>query len=344
MGLLDAVTDRGHEEVVIVQDAALGLLGVIATHSTQRGPALAATRLRPTASPEAALQEALRLSCAMTFEAAVAGLPRGGAAAVFVGRAAAEKSRPFLAAYARALDRLDGRAQAVADIGFEARDLTVLARMTRHVLCRRGPGSDAAELTALGVLECIRAAAESLESPMDALHVAVQGVGQVGYRLARHLAAEGTRLTVADLDAGRAERARDELGAAIVAPEDLASVEADVFSPNAESASLDERTLERLRCRAVVGAARDVLADAGQADTLHARGVLYAPDGLAAGGAIAGTLGDEDEMAVQERVADVGNRLRAVWARARRDGVSPLKAAEQMYAVPLDTRTGGPAA
>ena len=339
MGVLDAVIDRGHEEVRIVQDGSLDLRCVVALHDTRPGPALAATRLRAGASLDEAVTEALRVSHAMTLEAAAARLPHGGGAAVFIGRAAAEKSRPFLAAYARILDRLEGRAQAVADLGFDARDLTVLARMTRHVATRRGAASDAAELTAQGLLECIRAAAESLDSAMDALHVALQGVGQVGYRLARLLAAEGTRLTVADLDPGRSERAAAELGATVVAPDAIATVEADVFSPNAGSAALDESALDRLRCRAVVGAARDVLADTRVAEALHARGILFAPDFVAAGGAIAGTIGDDDEMAVQERVADVAGRLREVWSRARRDGVSPQAAAEQWFAVRADART-----
>ena len=331
MQALQRIATHGHEEVLIVQDAASGLRGVLAIHDARPGPALAATRLQPGASLDDALLEAVGLSEALTREGAAAGLPHGGAAAVFVGPAAAEKSRPLLAAYGRLLDRLDGRALAVADIGFESRDLTVLARITRHVSHRRAANLDSAELTALGVLEGIRAAAEELGTTLDAIHVAVQGLGQVGYRLARHLAGAGVRLTVADLDAGRVERARDELGAATAAAADIADVEADVFSPNGSSRGIDVAAAERLRCRAVVGGARWVLADPEAAERLHTRGVLYAPDCLAAAGALAATP-DDDEMAVQERVADVGTRLRTLWARARANGVSPQRAADEMVA------------
>jgi leucine dehydrogenase len=328
--MLERFTERGHEELLVLHDAAAGLRGVIAVHDSRVGPALGATRVHPAASLDAALDEALRLSEAVGREAAMAGLVRGGAAAVFVGPAAAEKSRPFLTAYARLLDRLEGRVLAMADMGFDSRDLTVLARMTRHVAHRRGPGTDVAELTAQGVLEGIRAAALHLESPLDEMHVAIQGVGQVGYRLARLLAAEGARLTVADVDPGRVERVRDELGAEVVAAQAIAAVDADVFSPNAGSALLDEPAIDGLRGRAVVGSARAVLADVRDAETLHARGVLYAPDFVVCAGGLAGLAGDEDEMAVQERVAEVGVRLQEVWARSRAEQVSALQAAEAM--------------
>jgi leucine dehydrogenase len=330
MGPWDRLADRAHEEVQILQDAASGLRGVLAVHDSRPGPALLATRLRPASTLAAAFDEAVRLAEAMTREAALAEVARGGGAAVLIGPAAAEKSRPFLSAFARILDRLDGRAVAVADSGFESRDLTVLARMTRHVGHRRGPAGDPAELTALGLLEALRVTAARLESSLDEMHVAIQGVGQVGYRVARLLAGEGARLTVADVDAGRAERAREELGAAVVEADAIVEVEADVFSPNAGSAALDARTVERLRGRAVVGAARDVLAEDPPAELLHARGVLYAPDFVVSGGATAGAVGDDDEMAVQERVAAVGTRLEAVWRRAQAEGVSPREAAERM--------------
>lgn len=326
--MLERFTERGHEEILILQDRASCLRGVLAVHDSRVGPALAATRVHPAASLDAALDEALRLAEAVGREAAMAGMARGGAAAVFIGQGAAEKSRPFLAAYGRVLDRFDGRVAAMADMGFDSRDLTVLARITRHVAHRRGPGGDVAELTAQGVLEGIRAAAVRLESSLDEMHVAVQGLGQVGYRLARLLAAAGARLTVADIDPGRVERVCQELQAQSVPAETIAGADADVFSPNA--GTLDESAVDALRCRAVVGSARAVLDDPRHAQTLHDRGVLYAPDFVACAGGLAGLAGEDDEMAVQERVSDIGVRLENVWSASRAGAVSPQEAAERM--------------
>ena len=328
--MLERIIQNGHEEVVLLQDAATGLQGVIAIHDSRRGPALAATRIHPTASLPTAFDEAVALAEAMTREAVMAAIPRGGAAAVFVGPAAAEKSRPFLAAYSKVLDRLDGRMLAIGDMGFESRDLVVLARMTKHVAHRKGAGGDSAELTAQGVLEGIRAATDRLETPLDEMHVAIQGVGQVGYRLARLLHAEGTRLTVADVDPGRAERIRAELGADVVEVSEIAAVDADVFSPNAGSGTLDEATIAALRAQAVIGGARSVLGETRLAEALHARGILYGPDFVAACGGLASAFGPDDEMAIQERVAAVGVALTSVWARGRAQGISPQQAAEDI--------------
>jgi leucine dehydrogenase len=333
---LDLVAAWGHEEVVIVQDGASGLRGVLALHDARPGAAIAATRLVPEASLDQALTAALRLSRAVTHETAAAGLPHGGGAAVLVGPAARAKERPLLAAYARVLDRFDGRMLAAADIGFEDRDLTVLGRMTRHLAYKPGLGAGPADLAAQAVVECIRESARYWDRDLDGLRVAVQGLGQVGYRLARLLSTQGVRLTVADSDPARQERALAELAAEAVSAGDIYDVEADVFSPNAGSGSLDDSTIPRLRCRAVVGGARDVLAEERHADALHERGILYAPDFVTSAGALAGSVGlaceeDDREMAVQERVAAIADRLREVYRTAREQGTSPWHVAQRLY-------------
>jgi leucine dehydrogenase len=339
---LHLVTEGGHEELVVVQDSATGLRGAIALHDSRRGPALCATRLRPDLSLEDAVREALRLASAMSAESAAADLARGGAAAVLVGPAAKEKSRPLLAAFGKLLERQGGRMAAITDMGFESRDAAVLGRITPHVLHRAGPSGDAAELAAVSVLEGLRETADILGTHVSELHVAVQGLGQVGYRVARLLSGEGARLTVSDVDGARVERAEAELGARAVAPDEIASVEADVLSPNAGSGALDDATVARLRCRAVLGAARAVLAGEKTAEALHERGILYAPDFLVCAGALAGLAEPGDEMEVQERVAQGAARLREVFDQSRQDGKSPLRAAELILEAQQGTRRGGP--
>jgi leucine dehydrogenase len=336
---LDLAAEWGHEEVLVLQDAASGLRGVVAVHEARRGPAIAATRLWPEASFDEALGAALRLSRAMTRETGGAGLAYGGASAVLIGPGARSKDRPLLSAYARVLERFAGRVLAAADRGFEERDLTVLGRMTKHVAYKAGAGEGAADWTAQGVVECVRETARQEGRELDGLHVAVQGLGQIGYRVARRLAAEGARITAADTDAARRERAQDELSLEVVAPGEIYDVEADVFSPNAGGAGLDESTIPRLRCRAVAGGARDVLAGDGEAELLHERGILYAPDFVVGAGGLAAALdlaaADEDdrEMVAQERVGAVSERLREIFRLSREDGMSPLRVAQRLLGV-----------
>jgi leucine dehydrogenase len=282
---------------------------------------------------EAAI-DALRLSRAMTYKAVMAGVARGGGKAVILGDPGRDKSRALLAAYAKAVDRFGGRFHTGCDMGIDARDATVMARLTRHV-SHTAPGSrlDTADLAALGVFASIRAVAPLLGRELTGLHVAVQGLGQVGYRLAKQLAAAGARLSVADVDLGRVERACAELGAAAVDAEAIYDLGADVFSPNAAGGVLSDATLPRLRCRAIVGGANDQLAEPRQGDALHERGILFAPDYVVNAGGLLSLLfelGELDEAGVVARVEGIGVQLAALLAEARERGEPPHRAADRI--------------
>jgi leucine dehydrogenase len=333
MGVMEDARRWGHEEVLVVQDPASGLKAVIAVHDTTLGPAVGGTRMKTYPTLDDAVLDALRLSRAMTFKALMCGVERGGGKAVIVGDPA-RKSRGLLAAYAKVLDRLDGRFQTGCDMGIDNRDVAVLSRMTKHVShTPQGSSIDTADLAALGTFEAIRAAADHLGAPMAGLSVAVQGLGQVGLRLARLLAAERVRLVVTDVDEGRVHRCVEELGATAVAPDAIYDAAVDVFSPNAGTAILDDGTVAQLRCRAVVGAANEQLAEPRHGDALHDRGILYGPDYVVNAGGLLSLLfeiGEEDEEGVKERVRKIGPRTAEIWRRAERDGVAPHRVADQI--------------
>ena len=334
MTALDFADAGGFEEVHLVRDAASGLRAIIAIHDTTLGPAVGGTRMRLYATFDDAAVDAMRLARAMTYKAAMAGMPYGGGKAVIFGDPARDKSRPLLAAYAKAVDRLGGRFQTGCDMGIDARDVTVMARLSKHFgHTPAGARHDTAALAALGVLAGIEAAAAALDRDLRSLHVAVQGVGQVGMHLARSLAKAGARITVADVDAGRVERAAAELGASVVDADAIYDVEADVFSPNAGGGVLNDGTIPRLRAKAVVGAANDQLADARHGDALDARGILYGPDYLVNAGGLLSVLfekGETDEDGVLERIRDIRPKLIALWDRARAEGLPPHRMADHV--------------
>jgi leucine dehydrogenase len=334
MTALELAREMGHEELQFVQDRASGLRAVIALHDTTLGPAVGGTRMRLYRSLDDAAVDALRLARAMTYKAALSGMAVGGGKAVILGDPARDKTRALLVAYARAVDRLGGRFQTGADMGIDGRDVAVMARITRHASHTAAEAQlDTAELAALGVFASIRAAAAAQDGSLASLHVAVQGLGQVGYRLARMLAEAGARLTVADVDPGRTERAAAELRAAVVAPEAVYDVEADVFSPNAAGGVLNDSTVPRLKCRSVVGAANEQLAEPRHGDALHERRILYGPDYVVNAGGLLSLLyeqGQTDEAGVTRRVEQIGERLAALWARARSEGVAPHRLADRM--------------
>lgn len=334
MSALDFAAACGHEEVHLLRDPDSGLRAVIAVHDTTLGPALGGTRMRLYPSFDDAVLDALRLARAMTYKAALAEMPFGGGKAVIVGDPARDKSRALLAAYAKAVDRLGGRFETGCDMGIDARDVAVMARLSRHFgHTPTGAKHDTASLAALGVFAGIEAAAEALGRGMKSLHVAVQGVGQVGMRLARFLAEAGARLTVSDVDAGRVERTASELGAASVPADAIYDVAADVFSPNAAGGILNDDTVPRLRAAAVVGAANDQLLEPRHGDALDARGILYGPDYLVNAGGLLSVLfekGSTDEDGVVERIKGIGPRLTALWRRAREEGVAPHRVADRV--------------
>ena len=163
------------------------------------------------------------------------------------------------------------------------------------------------------------------------LHVAIQGVGSVGGALARALAAEGARLTLADVDAGRAAALAAELGAVHVPVDAIMAVPADVFSPNALGAILNETSIAALDVAVVAGAANNQLATAADGARLAARGILYVPDYVInAGGIIsvmaeylAATAGQPATLAdVTRQVDAIGPRLAALFRNADASGLA----------------------
>jgi len=317
---------------VLLHDAGVPLRAVIAIHDTTLGPAVGGTRMRLYPSFDDAVTDALRLSRAMTYKAVMAEMPYGGGKAVIVADPAKHKTRPLFAAYAKALERLGGRFHTGCDMGMDGRDMAVMARLTKYV-SHTAPGSkiDTADLAALGVYHSMRAAARQLGKQIFGLRVAIQGLGQLGYRLAKLLAADGAKLEVADVDAGRVERAKSELGAKARPARSIASAECDVFSPNADGGILNDRTIPKLRCRAVVGGANEQLLEPRHGDELAERGILYAPDYVANAGGLLSLLYETDqtdEAGVVQQVQNIAERLEHIWTRAQAEKLPPQRMAD----------------
>lgn len=327
----DAFAD--HEQVVFCSDRDTGLHAIIALHDTTLGPALGGCRFWSYPSEAKAVEDVLRLSRGMTYKAAMAHLPLGGGKSVILGNAKRLKSRELLLAFGTAVDRLGGRYIVAEDIGTTAEDMAVVRNATRHVTGLAGPGGagDPGPMTALGVLTGIRAAVRHKlgRESLDGCHVAVQGLGSVGFELCRLLHGEGARLTVADIDAARVGRAAKEHAATTCTTDQILGIEADVFAPCALGAILDDSTIPRLRVAIVAGSANNQLAEDRHGEELSIRGILYAPDYVInAGGLISvgrEALGRDgsgyDRERVLGEVARIGDTLREVFDRAEREGV-----------------------
>ena len=317
-----------------------GVYSIVAVHSTTLGPALGGCRMWRYESTAEAARDALRLSRAMTFKAAAAGLDLGGGKGVISAPAGpaptGRQRKEMLLDFGDTVEVLEGDYITAEDVGTSARDMAVIEERTKHVTGRppsQGGSGDPSPYTALGVQAAMRAAAENRwGSPeLKGRSVAVIGLGRVGSRLARGLAKAGAKLLVADIDSSKRELAR-ELGARWTDTSTALLAEVDVVAPCALGGAVDEYSVGRLRCEIVCGAANNQLAHEGLGEDLAAHGILYAPDFIANAGGLM-NVGAEVEPAghdpkrVRKRVLGIEDTMREIFDAAARSGRTPLEAA-----------------
>jgi valine dehydrogenase (NAD+) len=330
----------GHEQVVYCHDEPTGLKAIIAIYSTALGPALGGTRFYPYATEQDALDDVLALSRGMAYKAALAGLDLGGGKAVIIGDPATIKTEALLRAYGRFVQSLHGRYYTACDVGTSSPDMDHIARECAFVTGRtmaHGGAGDSSVLTAYGVFQGMRAAAEvTWGSPtLEGRTVGVAGVGKVGRHLVRHLVEDGARVVVTDVDERAVAAVRSSYpGVDVVADTDaLVAADLDVYAPCALGGALDDPVVDTLRARVVCGAANNQLAHEGIEKQLQDRGILYAPDYMVnAGGLI--QVADELEgfsfERAKQRAEKIFDTTARVFALAQSEGVPPAVAADRL--------------
>ena len=320
-----------HEQVVFVSDDKSGLKAIIAVHNSNLGPALGGCRMWPYASEEEAVRDVLRLSRGMTYKSAMARLKLGGGKSVIIGNPRTDKTPALLAAFARALEQLNGRYIAAEDSGTSVADMKSMAQLTRHVAGLHDKPSDQgtrsgdpSPATAYGTFIGIQAAVKERlgRDSLDGLRVAVQGVGNVGYDLARQLKEAGAQLWVTDIHREPLVQAGRELGATVVAPDEIFGLDVDVFAPCALGAILNDSTIPQLKASIVAGAANNQLAEARHGVELMKRGILYAPDYVINAGGIIDVYHERigfERAALIRHIEGIRDNLMEVFERAREE-------------------------
>jgi leucine dehydrogenase len=326
----------------------------VGVHSTVLGPAMGGTRMKIYTQPEDGLRDVLRLSAAMSYKQAAAGVPYGGGKAVLavpeVPPPGSSERRTLLLRYAALVDSLHGTYVTAADMNTAAPDMDVIGERTGHVLGRsreRGGAGDPAPGTALGVFHGIRSTWRYVTgSPeLSGVRVLIQGVGSVGDRLADHLEEAGAIVLAADVDRARAEKTAERVGGSVIDADDVIGTACDVYTPCATGAVLTSDTIPRLACRVVAGAANNQLGEPDDAALLQQRGILYAPDYVInAGGVIhlAGyeTLGWDDAM-MQARLAGIGETLLQLYRTSEDEGITTAEAADRLARARIEAGASG---
>jgi len=335
-----ALSQAGHEQVVFCHDGPTGLRAIIAIYSTALGPSLGGTRFYPYPTQDAAIADVLNLSRAMAYKNALAGLDLGGGKAVIIGDPDVIKSEALLRAYGRFVQSLNGRYITACDIGTYCQDMDIIARECGYVTGRTEPhggAGDSSVLTALGVFQGMRAAAEhAWGSPsLEGRVVAVEGVGKVGSHLVGHLISDGAEVTVFDVSGVAVQRIRTVHPGvhAVTSRGELIAADIDVYAPCALGGAIDDHTVSALRARIICGGANNQLAHPGVDKLLEDHGILYAPDYVVnAGGVI--QVADELEGFNFERAKAKAEQIfgttKRILAMAGQEGVPPAAAADRL--------------
>ena len=290
MDVLNKMVKYGHEQVTMYSDPETGLRGIIAIHDTTLGPSCGGTRMWPYASEADALADALRLSQAMTYKSAAAGLNLGGGKGVIIGDPRTDKTEGLLRAWGRFVDTMGGRYLTTTDVGTTGRDLESVHQETDHVVgldVTLGGSGDTSIMTGLGIYMGMRACAADVwgSDSLRGRRIALQGFGKVASHTAEHLLEDDAQIFAADINELALDQAR-KMGVKVVNPDDIYDMECDIFAPCALGGVINAETIDRLRCRIVAGGANNQLSTPDDGEELHRRGIVYAPDFLINAGGI----------------------------------------------------------
>lgn len=335
MNKFDYMANYGYEQLVYFYDKETGLKGITCIHDTTLGPALGGTRLWNYATEEEAVEDVLRLARGMSYKNAAAGLNLGGGKTVLIGDAKKVKSEAYFRALGRYVQSLNGRYITAEDVNTSVEDMDYVMMETDYVTGLRKTSGDPSPFTAYGTYVGIKASClERLGSDsLKGIKVTVQGVGHVGYYLVKHLIEEGAIVTITDINQENINNITKEFDVTVVGPNDIYSVDCDVYAPCALGATVNDDTINQFKCKVIAGSANNVLKEARHAEMLEAKGILYAPDYVINAGGVINVyqeiLGyDKEEALVKtKRIYD---RLLEIYKIAKEQKISTAKAADIM--------------
>lgn len=329
-----------HEMVINFSDEAVGLKGAIAVHNTKLGPALGGTRMQQYSDQQAALQDVLSLSSAMSYKCALAGLPYGGGKAVITSVDGMVR-QDVLKRYAEIVENLRGLFKTGTDVGITDDDVKHMARYTSHMLGvteadRRGMSTST--MAALGVFYSCKAALMHLygSKSLEGKTIGIKGLGKLGGELASLAYAEGAVIYAADIDTQKCANLVKLLpNIKIVACEDISSIALDIYAPCALGNEFNDKNVSNLKCKIISGGANNQLTEATVGNKLFARGILYSPDYVVnAGGLI--YVADElepggfNKKRVLDRVSKIQKTLTDIFERSSSQNIPTHKVADSI--------------
>ncbi|MEO6883893.1 MAG: Glu/Leu/Phe/Val dehydrogenase [Bacteroidia bacterium] len=328
-----------HEQIVFCNDSETGLKAIIAIHNTVLGPSLGGTRMWKYATEMEALHDVLRLSRGMTYKAAAAGLNLGGGKAVVIGDSTKDKTEALLRRLGKFVDSLGGKYITAEDVGMTSRDMEYIHNETDHVTGlpeSMGGSGDPSPVTAYGVYMGMKASAKELwgSDSLKGKKVSVQGIGHVGESLVEYLAKDGVKVFISDINEERLKSVAKKYGSEVVAGDKLYDLDVDIYAPCALGATVNNDTIERLKCTIIAGSANNQLADEKvHGELVMKKGILYAPDFVInAGGLInvySELTGYKRERAMAQ-TENIYNTTREIFNISKKENIPTYVAANRI--------------
>jgi leucine dehydrogenase len=275
--IFEVLETNGHEKLIFGSNKETGLKIVLAIHDTTLGPSTGGTRM-VLVSEDKAIEEALRLSYAMSFKTAIIDEPFGGSKAVVIGDPTKIKTKEFLHSLGDFIESLDGAFLTGVDMGLSLEDAKIIGERTKYIFNSKGCSG---VTTGYGVFKGLKETVKYKlgKENLTGVKISVQGVGNVGGTLVDLLLKDGAFVFISDINPARTKKYSKNKNVKIVDNDKIYDVECDVFSPCAVGEIINDDTIMRLKAKIIAGGANNQLKDEiNNATMLHKLGILHAPD------------------------------------------------------------------
>ncbi|MFC1598113.1 Glu/Leu/Phe/Val dehydrogenase [Patescibacteria group bacterium] len=321
---------NNHEGIIYFEDKDSGLRGFFVIHNTNCGPAVGGTRMYPYASDTEALADALRLSEAMTYKCALAGVPYGGGKAVIIGDPEKDKSEALLRAYARKVNELKGSFFTGEDVGLSEDDVQVMLTESKYFIGNSAKAGDPSPYAALSAFYSMQTAAGEVfgNEDLSGRSVAIKGVGKVGGELSRLLTEAGAKVYIADINDEALMRTKKIApDAVIVDSDEISKMKVDIYAPCALGNEFTNDNVDAVNAKIICGGANNQLSTPEIGDILDKRSVLYVVDYIANSGGLINVVdeledGGYNKKRVLERTGSVRDIVKKVIQRAKEQQTS----------------------
>jgi len=345
-GILVQLSKMGHEQVLFCNDAKTGLKAIIAVHNTVLGPALGGTRMWMYENEADALKDVLRLSRGMTYKNSISGLDLGGGKAVIIGDSRSMKSEALFRRFGQFVNGLAGKYITAEDVGISPDDMVHVSKETNYVVGLPGKSGDPSPVTAYGVYMGMKACVK-MQFGSDSLAgktIAVQGVGHVGQYLVKHIAAEGATIYITDIHEETLRNVANTYGATVVSPNEIYDVPMDIYAPCALGATVNDDTLNRLKCSIISGAANNQLADEQKhGHAVMEKGILYAPDYAINAGGVINCFSEVSGLSLDwshKKAEEIYQTIHQILERSRSEHIPTYQIANRMAEERIESKGG----